>query len=124
MQKIRRSHDRLILFMGIPVPEKKTVYILRRGPGPVSLIRSITKTDTKQMYFLLYLYVVMCLRVLQHSILSAHSEGYPFSLGTLDILPIISFEHNPIEISTFPITVLDFHCWVSDVAVVLLYSAS
>ena len=31
MLKIRRSHDRLIFNMGIPIPGK-TVFILRRGP--------------------------------------------------------------------------------------------
>ena len=32
MLKIRRSHDRLIFNMGIPIPGK-AVFILRRGPG-------------------------------------------------------------------------------------------
>ena len=32
MLKIRRSHDRLIFNMGIPIPGKK-VFILKRGPG-------------------------------------------------------------------------------------------
>ena len=33
MLKIRRSHDRLIFNMGIPIPGK-TVFILRQGPDP------------------------------------------------------------------------------------------
>ena len=33
MLKIRRSRDRLIFNMGIPIPGKDS-FILRRGPGP------------------------------------------------------------------------------------------
>ena len=35
MLKIRRSRDRVIFTMGIPIPGK-TVSILRRGPDPLS----------------------------------------------------------------------------------------
>ena len=50
MLKIRRSRDRLIFIMGIPIPGKDGLY-LRRGPdshpGKIILHRSlITKTAT------------------------------------------------------------------------------